>query len=60
MTTDQAGPSPIRWLLLIGAIATEVMASLSLKGALDAPGFFVLVAVGYIAAFLFLSFALRA
>lgn len=49
-----------RWLLLAGAILTEVTASLSLKAALDAPVFYALVAAGYLAAFVFLALVLRA
>lgn len=49
-----------RWLFLAGAILTEVTASLSLKAALDEPGFYVLVAAGYLAAFAFLALVLRA
>lgn len=48
-----------KWLLLLGAIATEVTASLSLKAALDAPAWYVVVVTGYVAAFVFLSFVLR-
>ena len=48
-----------KWMLLAGAIATEVTASLSLKAALDQPAWYVVVVVGYIAAFVFLSFVLR-
>ena len=48
-----------KWMLLAGAIATEVTASLSLKAALDHPAFYAVVVVGYIAAFVFLSFVLR-
>ena len=47
------------WLFLIGAIAAEVTGSLSLKGALDAPALYALVAAGYIGAFVFLSLVLR-
>lgn len=46
--------------MLAGAIATEVTATLSLKAALDQPGWYVAVIVGYVAAFTFLSLALRA
>ncbi|GAA2224423.1 multidrug efflux SMR transporter [Herbiconiux moechotypicola] len=49
-----------RWLLLAGAIVTEVSASLSLKAALDHPGWYVLVVSGYLAAFVLLAFVLRA
>lgn len=48
-----------KWLLLLGAIASEVTGSLSLKGALDRPALYVVVAVGFIAAFGFLSAVLR-
>ena len=47
------------WLFLVGAIAAEVTGSLSLKAALDAPGLYVLVATGYIGAFVFLGLVLR-
>ena len=48
------------WLLLAGAIISEVTGSLSLKAALDAPAFYLLVAAGYLAAFVFLALVLRA
>ncbi len=48
------------WLLLAGAIASEVTASLSLKAALEHPVWYALVVAGYLAAFLFLSLVLRA
>ena len=48
------------WLLLAGAIAAEVTASLSLKGALDAPAWYVPVVIGYVASFVLLGFVLRA
>ena len=48
-----------RWLLLAAAILTEVAASLSLKASLGAPGFLVIVVLGYVAAFTCLSLALR-
>ena len=54
-----AHPSIIKWLLLAGAILTEVTASLSLKGALDHPGLYALVAAGYLASFVFLGRVLR-
>lgn len=47
------------WLLLAGAIVAEVTGTLSMKGALELPVLYVLVAVGYIGAFLFLSLVLR-
>ncbi|GAA1736089.1 DMT family transporter [Aeromicrobium alkaliterrae] len=46
------------WLLLAGAIASEVTASLSLKGALDQPALYVIVVTGFVAAFTFLFAAL--
>lgn len=49
-----------RWLLLAGAIGCEVSASLSLKGALDRPALYAVVAVGYVASFAFLALVLRA
>lgn len=49
-----------KWWFLVGAIVLEVTASLSLKAALDAPAFFIVVAVGYIAAFSCLAGALKA
>ena len=49
-----------KWLLLAAAIVSEVTASLSLKAALVHPVWYVLVVVGYLAAFLFLSLVLRA
>lgn len=48
-----------RWLLLAGAILTEVAASLSLKAALEQPAFSVVVVIGYLAAFTCLSLGLR-
>ena len=44
-----------KWLLLAGAILSEVTGSLSLKGALDRPGLYVLVAAGYIASHTWLA-----
>lgn len=49
-----------KWLLLAGAIASEITGSLSLKGALDTPALYVLVAISFAAAFTFLSRVLRA
>jgi small multidrug resistance pump len=48
-----------QWLFLAGAIVTEVSGSLSLKAALDAPGFYAVVVVGYVTAFVLLWLALR-
>jgi small multidrug resistance pump len=48
------------WFLLAAAIAVEVTASLSLKAALDAPAFYVVVVIGYVASFVLLGLVLRA
>lgn len=56
MGTDVGG----KWLFLAAAIALEVMGSLSLKGALEAPALYAAVAVGYLGAFAFLDRTLRA
>lgn len=48
-----------QWLCLLGATITEVSATLALKAALDAPGWYVLVVAGYAAAFFLLSVCLR-
>jgi small multidrug resistance pump len=47
------------WLLLAGAVVTEVSASLSLKAALHHPLWYVVVVVGYVAAFGLLTVVLR-
>lgn len=49
----------MKWLLLAGAIASEVAASLSLKAALGNPLLFVISAVGYAIAFTLLAAVLR-
>lgn len=48
------------WFLLAAAITVEVTASLSLKAALDAPAFYVVVVAGYVASFVLLGLVLRA
>lgn len=48
-----------RWLLLSGAILSEVTAALSLKAALENPVFYIVVAVGYLTAFALLAQVLR-
>lgn len=45
--------------LLLGAIIAEVSGSLSLKGALEIPELYAVVAVGYVGAFTLLAFVLR-
>ena len=47
------------WFVLTGAILSEVVGSLSLKAALDHPGWYALVTLGYAAAFAFLTICLR-
>jgi small multidrug resistance pump len=47
------------WVLLAGAIVSEVTATLSLKRALDHPIFYSVVALGYLVAFVLLSLTLR-
>lgn len=47
------------WLLLVTAILAEVTASLSLKGALEHPALYVVVAIGYLGAFVLLGAVLR-
>lgn len=49
----------MKWILLAGAILSEVTASLSLKAALDNPAFFIVVVLGYSASFGFLAAVLR-
>jgi small multidrug resistance pump len=49
-----------KWLFLGGAIVSEVTGSLSLKAALDHPGWYTLMAAGFAGAFVFLSLVLRA
>jgi small multidrug resistance pump len=48
------------WLLLSGAIISEVTASLSLKAAIDTPLLYIVVGVGFAATFVFLSAVLKA
>ncbi|WP_106398422.1 DMT family transporter [Actinocorallia populi] len=49
-----------KWLPLLAAILLEVAATLSLRAALDAPAWYVVVAIGYLGAFASLSSGLRA
>lgn len=49
----------LRWTLLGAAVVCEVAASLSLKAALEHPAWYVLVVVGYAAAFALLAAVLR-
>jgi small multidrug resistance pump len=47
------------WLLLASAIVCEVTGTLALKRALEAPVFYVVVVVGYVAAFVLLTLTLK-
>ena len=49
----------VTWLFLGAAIVSEVAGSLALKAALDHPGWYALVVVGYLAAFVLLDRVLR-
>lgn len=48
-----------QWIFLLGAIASEVTATLSLKAGMENPLFYIIVAAGYAAAFIFLTKALK-
>lgn len=48
-----------RWSLLAAAVLSEVVASLSLKAALENPAWYALVVTGYLAAFTLLAAVLR-
>jgi small multidrug resistance pump len=48
-----------KWLLLAGAIGSEVTGSLSLRAGLDHPGWYGLTVAGYLVSFLFLAAVLR-
>ena len=48
------------WLALGGAIISEVSATLALRQALNQPGFYVMVGIGYALAFILLSLMLKA
>lgn len=47
------------WVLLAAAIVAEVTATLSLKAALEHPGLYVVVVLGYVASFVCLAGILR-
>jgi small multidrug resistance pump len=49
-----------KWILLAATIVLEVAASLSLSAAQERPGWYVLVAVGYVGSFVMLAQVLRA
>ena len=48
------------WLALGGAVVCEVSATLALRQALNQPGFYVVVGIGYALAFILLSLTLKA
>lgn len=48
-----------KWLLLASAVTAEVSASLALKAALEHPGWYALVVVGYVSSFVLLALVLR-
>ena len=48
------------WPTLGGAIISEVSATLALRQALNQPGFYVMVGIGYVLAFILLSLTLKA
>ncbi|MFG1921436.1 DMT family transporter [Cryptosporangium sp. NPDC048952] len=48
-----------KWLLLGGAIASEVTATMALKAALDHPVLYVVVVTGYLASLVLLAAVLR-
>ena len=54
------GEAVTKWFLLLAAITVEVTASLSLKGALDHPWLYSVVATGYVSSFALLGLVLRA
>ena len=54
------GRSTCAWLALGGAIVSEVSATLALRQALNHPGFYIVVGIGYALAFILLSLTLKA
>ena len=55
-----AGRGVCAWPALGGAIVSEVSATLALRQALNQPGFYVMVGIGYALAFILLSLTLKA
>ena len=55
-----AGRGVCAWPALGGAIISEVSATLALRLALNQPGFYVMVGIGYALAFILLSLTLKA
>lgn len=60
MNRTSTGSDPRPWVFLVAAIVLEVAGSLSLKGALEMPALYAVVAVGYLGAFACLARTLRA
>ncbi|MCO5294088.1 MAG: multidrug efflux SMR transporter [Homoserinimonas sp.] len=56
---ERISSTPRSWLYLALAITTEVSGSLSLRGAIDAPWLYSIVAFGFVASFVFLSLVLK-
>ena len=54
------GRGTCAWLALGGAVVSEVSATLALRQALNQPGFYVMVGIGYVLAFVLLSLTLKA
>ena len=54
------GRSTCAWLALGGAIVSEVSATLALRQALNHPGFYIVVGIGYALAVILLSLTLKA
>ena len=48
-----------QWIFLVGAIISEVVAALSLKAGMDNSIFYIVVLIGYVLAFVFLTKALK-
>jgi small multidrug resistance pump len=56
---SDARSQAITWSLLVCAVASEVTATLCLRAALDVPGLYVIVAIGYVMSFVLLALLLR-
>ena len=57
---EATGHGVCAWPALGGAIISEVSATLALRQALNQPGFYVMVGIGYALAFILLSLTLKA
>lgn len=60
MRPGATGHGVCAWPALGGAIISEVSATLALRQALNQPGFYVMVGIGYALAFILLSLTLKA